>query len=479
MIRLIVFIFISTFALVAPAATDLRAQFENAVVQVEISRKQYDFAQPWMRRVDQVQKVGVLVGPRQILTTADFMADITLLRLQKGGRGKWFEGQLEWVDYHANLALVTSTNEAFWKGLKPVKIADTTPRSGTAQLGRWRNGSFDLKNLDINRFTVKKGKLTFIDMVFLDVDSEVPGTGWAEPIFKNGDLIGITSSKEERSATVIPSSFIKQCLDHRKEWRGLGYFAFVWQGAENPATLEYLKLPGEPRGVIIIEVPTNTVTELKLNDVIVEIDGFTIDQKGDYKDPQYGNLNLESLSTRKHWAGDEVKMKVWRGDKMLDVKYKLPRAEYTNEVVPDYVFNKEPQYLLLGGLLFQPLTGPYLHSWGGDWQRRAPFRLAYIARKKATPEMPTAVVLSSILPDKFNLGYQDARYLIVETINGQKVRNLNDIVEARKHPQNGFHEIAFQKGDSLARIILDAKETENATKRVMERYGISEPARLN
>jgi hypothetical protein len=97
-------------------------------------------------------------------------------------------------------------------------------------------------------------------------------------------------------------------------------------------------------------------------------------------------LNLESLSTRKHWAGDEIKIKVWRENKFLDLKYQLPKVEYTTEVVPDYVFNKEPEYLLLGGLLFQPLTGPYLQSWGAtDWQRRAPFRLTYLAKKKSHP----------------------------------------------------------------------------------------------
>jgi hypothetical protein len=478
------FVFILAWAATqsfALAADSSRAgDYEKSIVQIEATRKQYDMVQPWNRRVDQLQKVGVVTGSKEILTTAEFLADLTLLRIQKGGRGKWFNGEVQWIDFHANLAIVTCKDDDFWKGLKSARIADVTPRVGQSQLARWRNGTLETRNLDINRMTVKRGKLTNVDMLFLEVNSDVAGTGWAEPIFKDGALIGITSSKEEKMATIIPSSFIKQCLEERKNWRGVGYFAFTWSPSENPASLEYLKLPGEPRGVIIIDTPTNEVTNLKVHDVIVEIDGFNIDMKGDYKDPQYGNLNLESLSTRKHWAGDEVKIKVWREDKMLDVKYRLPRSEYTNEVVPDYVFNQEPQYLLLGGLLFQPINGPYLQNWGAnDWQRRAPFRLTYLARKKATPELPTAVVLSSILPDKFNLGYQDARYLILESMNGQKVRTLRDIAEARNHPKDGFHEIVFQKGDSLSRIILDATETEAATRRVLQRYGINEQEKLN
>jgi hypothetical protein len=92
--------------------------------------------------------------------------------------------------------------------------------------------------------------------------------------------------------------------------------------------------------------------------------------------------------------------------------------------------------------------------------------------------MPSAVVLSQILPDRFNLGYQDARYLIVDSMNGQKVRTLRDIAEARKHPKEGFHEVVFEKGDSLSRIVLDANEADAATHRTMERYGINDPEHI-
>lgn len=480
MSRVIAFLLVFCAVWSAPAASKAEADFENSVVQMEITRKQYDFVQPWTRRVDQVQKVGVVVGSKEILTTAEFLNDLTLLRLQRGGRGKWFPAELQWIDYHANLAIVTCKDEAFWKGLKSLKIADVTPRKGEAFMGRWRTGAFETKKVDINRLNVSRGKLTNIDLLYLEVDSEMQGTGWAEPVFRDGSLIGITSSKNDRTASVIPSSFIKHCLDGRKNWKGLGYFAFVWQPVENPATTEYLKLPGEPRGGLITEAPTNEVTELKRLDLILEVDGFEIDPKGDYKDPDYGHLNLEALSSRKHWAGDEVKLKIWRDGKTMDVKYRLPRVEYNSEVVPDYVFDKEPEFVLLGGLLFQPLTGPYLKSWGAnDWARRAPFRLTYLSKKKATPEMPTAVVLSTILPDRSNLGYQDARYLLVDTMNGIKVRSVKDIVEARQKPRNGFHEVVFQKGDSLRRIILNADETDDAMKRVMERYGITQTERLN
>ena len=44
------------------AAAVKTADYETSIVQMEVSRKQYDFVQPWTKKVDQLQKVGLLLG---------------------------------------------------------------------------------------------------------------------------------------------------------------------------------------------------------------------------------------------------------------------------------------------------------------------------------------------------------------------------------------------------------------------------------
>jgi len=95
--------------------------WERSLVTVEINRKQYDYFQPWTKRVQTVSKAGLVIGPREILTTADDLADRTLVRLQKGGRGKWWNAAVKWVDYPANIAVVTSSDEKFWSDLKAAR----------------------------------------------------------------------------------------------------------------------------------------------------------------------------------------------------------------------------------------------------------------------------------------------------------------------------------------------------------------------
>src|ERR1051325_6328275 len=60
--------------------------WENSVVILDVTARQYDFQQPWTRKTRNLQKTGVVISAHEILTTADDMSDVTLVRIQKGGR---------------------------------------------------------------------------------------------------------------------------------------------------------------------------------------------------------------------------------------------------------------------------------------------------------------------------------------------------------------------------------------------------------
>jgi hypothetical protein len=172
-------------------------------------------------------------------------------------------------------------------------------------------------------------------------------------------------------------------------------------------------------------------------------------------------------------------MQIWREGKQLDVTYRLPKFEYTNSLVPAAVFDKEPDYLIVGGLVFQPLTESYLASWGNEWKRRAPFRLNFYRNESTAKEGPALVLLSQVLPDSYNIGYQEQRYLVVDKVNGQSVHYLPELQNALQKATNGFHVIEFAKGDGLRRIVLAAGDGEHeATARVLKRYGITDGFRF-
>jgi hypothetical protein len=168
-------------------------------------------------------------------------------------------------------------------------------------------------------------------------------------------------------------------------------------------------------------------------------------------------------------------MQLWREGKPMTVNYHLPKFEYTNSLVPAAAYDQEPEYLIAGGLVFQPLTGPYLKSWGAEWRSSAPFRLRHFDQDPASQDRPALVLLSQVLPDAYNIGYQELRSLVVDRVNGQRISRLSELRDALRKPLNGFHIIDFLPSDSLHRLVLGAGEPEReATQRVLKRYGIAE-----
>ena len=166
-------------------------------------------------------------------------------------------------------------------------------------------------------------------------------------------------------------------------------------------------------------------------------------------------------------------MKVSREGNEIDVTYRLPKAVYSTTLVPDATYDQEPEYLIVGGLVFQPLNDSFLKGWGPEWKRRSPFRLYYYNEQEPTPERRSLVFLSQVLPDIYNLGYQNIQYLVLDEVNGKRIAKLQDLKAALEKPIDGFHHVQFARSDSLRRLVLDAGETEAATRRVLQRYGIT------
>ena len=379
----------------APAMAAAPFAWEKAVIHIEVTSKEYSYAQPWARSERKTVKTGVVVPDHQIITTAEGLADQTLIRLQKGGGGLFSLGRVVWIDYQANLAVVTTDETDFWTDLQPAALANPVPITGSARILHWDEDHLDDRPGDIERIFVNNSALTFVSVPELKVDSLVSNAGFGEALTSGDKLIGLVCQQTSDGVTAIPSSFIAEILKARetKTYTGLGYFDFTWDPVQNPLCLDYLKLPGPARGVIVKEIglKPGVVSLVKPRDVILQIDGFNIDAGGNYHDPQYQKLMLENLSSRDKWAGMDCQMKIWRDGKEMNITYRLPKAEFTDELVPNQSFDQVPQYVLAGGFVFVPLTNDYLRSWGSDWRQRAPFRLFYYNVGKVTPERPERV----------------------------------------------------------------------------------------
>jgi hypothetical protein len=476
----ITFVLVAALGLPAFAqdrTSDRSPDWKASLVTLDIKRKRYDYFQPWTRPLENAQKLGVVAGSKEILTTAEGLADNTLLRAQKNGRGSWFVGSVKWIDYHANLAMVTVGDEHFWDDLKPVSFGKPASVGTPMSLLRWKAGKIEQFRAEFKQYAVEDSRLSYASYAQLELTSEIDAAGGAEPVVSGGKVLGLVSAREGNNCRAIPAAFLRRITEaHTKEmYPGLGFFDFVWEPGQNPATLKLLRDPDLNKGVVIIDAPERAGSEgLKARDVLLQVDGSDIDSTGDYNDPDYGFLSLENLATRAKWAGDRIPLTVLREGKKITVDFKIPKVDYPAKLVPDELFDQPPQYMIVGGLVFEPLSNSYLRSWGSDWRHRAPFRLNYYNNESPTKERPSLVLLSQVLPDPFNLGYQDDRFLVVDKVNGVKIAKLKDLQAALEKPVDGFHVIEFMSGERVLKAVLDAATEKEATRRILENYRIED-----
>jgi hypothetical protein len=418
----------------------------------------------------------VVIASHQIITTAEGVADQTLIRLQKQGGGLFSLGRVLWIDYQANLAALTTDEKDFWVGLQPAVLADPVPNAGPVFVLRWQEDRLEKRPGDIERVAVDNSALSFVSVPVLRVDSTITGANSSEAIIAGQRLLGLASSQEGDVVTAVPASFISSIIEARRNgtFTGLGYFDFTWEPVQNPLSLTYLKLPGTPRGVIVKEtgLKPGVPSLVKPRDVILQIDGFDIDAQGNYQDPQYKKLVLENLSSRGKWAGMDCKFKIWRDGKEQEITYKLPRAEYHDELVPEQSFDQAPEYVLTGGFVFVPLSDAYLRSYGPSWRQRAPFRLAYYDTDKVKPDRSQRVVLAQVLPAKVNIGYEGLHNAVLDEVNGIKISQISDLVTALKSPINGFDVFKFASGEPVQMAVLDASEIDSANQKIMTVFHI-------
>ena len=463
------FLLIAGFGLAQARAFDPEA----SVVEIEITKKAYDYRMPWVTRNEQTHKNGILIGQNQILTTADGFSGQYLCRITKGGESRQYTAQIKWIDFYANIAMLDVSEPSFWQNMDPVKLSVTIPQSGDLQIYRWRSGRIEERAAEIIRLYNDTNKMSFLQHLKLSASSEITSAGWAEVVFDGAQLVGLTeSASKDNRFNILPAPFIISVIEHNQssDNPGLGTFDFRWMNAKNPALLKSKGLNMPDRGVVVTEVGGRRLADsnLKSGDVILAIDGFEVDSEGKYLDPDYGRLSISGLATRAHSAKDIISMTIWRDQAKQSIAYTLPRAQFSKSLIPSERYDAPPHYLVAGGLLFQPLDGPLMRALG----KNKPILLDYYSDRPPLEGRDGIVLLSTVLPDDYNRGYEDIYYAIIDQINGQAIHKLEDVKSALAKPQAGFHCIQFMPDEATHQIVLDSTEMPNATERILRHYRI-------
>ncbi len=140
-------------------------------------------------------------------------------------------------------------------------------------------------------------------------------------------------------------------------------------------------------------------------------------------------------------------------------------------LIPPYVAGSEPPYLIIAGLVFLPVSEPYLRAeFGDDYEFDSPVRLLdLLFNAQARKPGEQVVVLSQVLAAEANTGYEDLTNAQVLTFNGGAVDSLAALAAAVAACTDRFFRFDLDSGET---VVLEAQRARQATPAILATHGI-------
>ena len=457
----------------------------DKVVALRVTRQLFDEDRPWTKKRPEVRDgTAVVISNGLLLTEANMIQNATFIQVEKHGRANWTPARLVHRDYAIDLALLTVDQQGFFDDLSPAEIAASATTNGVVRSVRWKERQLEVSNSRPGRIKVRESPYGSVRHAFLRLPTDVSGGGWAEPVFADDKLIGITIAQDGQTATVVPAEILTAYVESAgRDGEDSGYRGFAsigglrWQTNTDRALSAYLGLGGEPRGAVIRQVPWGSTgcSSLQPLDILLELDGHEIDASGNYHHSRYGQLHFGHIVVEGHSPGDVVSARVLRDRQVLDVEIELRSYPSSARMIPWVQPEIAPPYLIAGGLVFRELDGRYLKTWGKDWRTNAPSQLRYfydILGEAQSPERRRIIVLSQVLPAPYNIGYHGMADLSVKSINGHEIDSIADAEQAFKRPIGDVHRVVFYPNSTIREIVLDGTTFEEATQSILDDYEV-------
>ncbi len=459
-------------------------------MRVNVTGQAYDYVRPWQKKAPFSKRALGAVLPRgRVLVTADLVSNQNFVELERAESGEKTAASVTVVDYEANLALLEPADKKFLDGLTPLELAMNTVVGD--RLAAWQLES-------TGALVVTEGLVTTVQMTHYPIDvgqfltyrisipMQYRDNSYTVPLVKNNKLAALLLRFDPRSQVLdaIPAPIIAHFMKdaETQAYRGFPSAGFGFFPTRDPQLRRFAGASEKAGGVYVTSVEPEMPAAkagLQVGDLVVKIGDDELDQNGNYVDPLYGKLEFTNLITARRYAGDTVSLQILRAGKPMQLSLVLEHRASKDYVIPPYNLDQPPNFLVLGGLIFEELSRQYLKEWGPNWQKEAPPRFVYMDRYQGElfPDgNRRVVVLSQVLPANTTIGYDEFSYLTITKVNGKEVKSLADVAEATKAPIDGF--IKIETVEDPKQLELDAAQVAAEAATLQQNYGLPSLQRL-
>ena len=469
--------------LYAEKSIDLTEPMKQSLVYLEISNSRYEQYQPWKQTpIAKDGGYGCAVGPYEILTTAENVADATFLQARRYAQNEFIPATIKVVDYEYNLCLLTLDKTAMSEPLTPLKFTEKFPKGQQLET-YWLSSGGHLTNArsTLDRAEMRFSNVSFVKNLFYLATNTSRPFGDGEVCCSDKNAIGMACLGTDSDSVIIPSESINRFLKQAREetYKGFGLVGFETFNLLDPTMRTFLKMPTEIKNGVYVSVVYTLGTgskELKTGDVILSIDGQSLNPYGRYQHPEYDRISFENIILLKS-DGDAIPFEIWRDGQKKTIDVIAENFKSDQMLVPYYLYGRQPEYLVTAGFIFQQMTRDFLAMWGDDWSGKVPPHLLHYYRDmafKPTEARRGIVVLNYVLPAEINLGYQQLSRLVVSSINNNKIDTVQDIMDILR-PDTGSEFLVVEFEMDAPKVIIPRAQLEIKNMKIAQMYGIQAP----
>ncbi|XP_051140152.1 protease Do-like 10, mitochondrial [Andrographis paniculata] len=450
----------------------------DSVVKIFTVASSPSYFLPWQNKSQRESMgSGFVISGRRILTNAHVVADHTFVLVRKHGSPTKYRAYVKAVGHECDLAILVVENEEFWEGMNSLELGEVPfLQEAVAVVGYPQGGD----NISVTKGVVSRVEPTqyvhgATQLLAIQIDAAINPGNSGGPAIMGDKVAGVAFqnlSNAENIGYIIPVPVIKHFIagvEETGDYVGFCSMGLSCQPMENAQLREHFQMRAGLTGVLVSKI--NPVSDayrtLKKDDIILSFDGVPIANDGSVPFRNRERITFDHLVSMKK-PNDTCRLKVLRDGKEHEFIVTLHPLE---PLVPVHQFDKLPSYFIFAGLVFVPLTQPFLHEYGEDWYSTSPRRLC----DRALRELPQKagqqlVILSQVLMDDINTGYERLAELQVKKVNGVEVdnlRHLRQLVEGSSEERS----IRFDLDDDRV-IALDYNLGRRATSRILTRHRI-------
>ena len=455
----------------------------TSLIRVTVTSQGYHFHRPWQQRHPTTQTaIGTVVPGNMVLVTAIVVADHRYIELETLDTQEKHPAEVAFVDYEANLALIKPLNPEFLSNYRPLQLTDKVVTGDPMTIWQVKPDG------DV---VPSPGKVTAIELTAfsmgnfflayrLDSQLQYQFGHLTLPALKKGKLAGLVMGHtgKDRNVDVIATSVIRHFLEDAQQppYEGFPMAGFQYGATTDPQLRRYIDLPYDQSGIYVQKILRGGPADqagLMEGDVLVKLGSFDITNNGQYIHPQFGKTSVINLIRTGYHVGDTLQVELIRKAELLTKHIVLDHRRPEEYLVPPYVLDRQPEHLVIGGLIIQELSLSYLREYGKEWASRAPIHLLYYNQNQDYlngDQREKIVIISNVIPTPYTIGYENLSDLVVLRINGHDIGKLSDVIQALQTPLNGFHKFEVEQNPRV--LYLDPMELPNIHKVIEERYRI-------